>query len=118
MAAETYYFFFSIILVVGALLYSASLIYFRAHGKTLIGNSYKPSTVEYRKLQNLSSAKQLVLAAVGVLIAIVNLAYDVNRILHLADSTYAHGILLYAPISCLVLVAILLVYARVKFLQP
>jgi len=105
MANETYYFLFSIVLVLCGLFYLFNLLFFRVTNRTVIGNSYKPGTPPYARLRQLANSRNILLTAIVSLVFIVNLGYDVHRLLRLSDRNYAHGILIYGPIACVLLSA-------------
>jgi hypothetical protein len=115
MAPETYYFFFSIIAVAVACLYTTNLIYVRTKGKTLIGNNYKPGTIEYGKLRKYSSNHRLTISAVIALICIANLIFDIYRLLHLDNQEYARFILVFAPILIALIAAAVAVKMNRQF---
>lgn len=101
MASETYYFFFSIILVIGAVFYILNLVYFRVLNKTLYGQEYKPGTPENMRVRKLASNRNIVTCCAIAFVFVANLAYDIHRLLRLSNRSYAHSILIYAPISCI-----------------
>lgn len=117
MASETYYFFFSIVLVVAITIHLCNMAYFRIKGQTIIGNRYRPDTPEYQALTKFASRRNLVLAIIIALVLIGNLIFDVHRLLLMQNHSYAYGILIYAPVSCVVLSVILVFYARSRFGQ-
>src|SRR6266540_758184 len=115
MAPDTYYFFFSIILVLGVILHIANMVYFRVKGKTIVGNRYRPGTPEHATLKRYSSNRYLTIVLMLAMLLVANLALDVNRLLHLSNREYARGILIYAPVSCVLLAVLVLVSAYKKY---
>lgn len=109
MAPETYYFFFSITAVFVIGLFITNIIYFRAKDKTLIGNSYKPGTIEYEKLHRYSSNRSVIIASILAIFCIANLIFDVYRLLHLENQGYARFILIFAPALVVVITIIVAV---------
>lgn len=99
MAGETYYFFFSMIAVIGMALYLINLLRLRARGKTTFGFGFKAGTPEYERVIKLASNRNIAITIVVTVIFIANFIYDVNRLLNFKDREYAHGLLLYAPIA-------------------
>lgn len=93
MAGESYYFLFSLILVLGVLLILVNLLLIRTKGKTTFGIAHEPGTPEYRKGIEFASTRNIAIATIIALILIANLTYDVNRLLHLDG--YPRGILPY-----------------------
>jgi small-conductance mechanosensitive channel len=110
MASDTYYYFFSIILVLVMITHISNVTYFRIKNRTIIGNSYKPKSPEEQTLRRFSSISSLTVASVMLLIFIANLVFDVNHLIHLQNQSYARGLLVYAPIACLALFVLLFVY--------
>lgn len=102
MASETYYFFFSIILTIGALFWATNLVWFRVFNKTLYGNGYMPGTPENDRVRKLACNRNIAISSIIALGFAANLAYDVHRLLHLKNQSYAHSILIYAPIATVV----------------
>lgn len=112
MAANTYYFFFSLILVFGVLFHLTNVMYFRASGKTILGNKYRSGTPEYQTLQRLSSTRNMAIVLVLALLFAANLAFDIYRILHLREQGYSHFILIFAPVSLLLLALVIFATSR------
>lgn len=115
MAGETYYFFLSIVLVLGVLFHITNMLYFRAQGRTIIGNKYKHDTVEYKRLRKLSSTGYLSGAYIAGLIFATNLGFDVLRLARLSDRNYSHFILIFAPTASVALFFGLILYAYNTF---
>ncbi len=115
MAFETYYFFFSIIAVLVACLYITNAAYYRSKGKTLIGNSYKPGTIEYEKLRNFSNNRNLVIGGIVIVLCTANLIFDVYRLLHVPNQEYAHAMLTFAPLSLVILGIIIVIRMYSRF---
>ncbi len=115
MAPETYYFFLSIIAVFAACLYVIHAAYYRVKGKTLIGNAYKPGTIEYERLRRFSSNRSLVIGGIVVILSAGNLFFDVYRLLHLSNQEYAHFMLIFAPVSITVIGVAVIIKIRSQF---
>jgi len=115
MAGDTYYFFFSIIAVIAGGLQIANMVYYRLTGATIAGNHYKVNSREYVRLKKMSSWFALTIAAIVTLAFIVNLVLDIHRLLNLNNKQYAHGILIYAPVSCAIATVLMVVSIRNKY---
>lgn len=83
MAGETYYFAFSIILLYVVALCVVNMLYLRVRGKTTFGLSFKPGTIEHKRVIRLADNRNITVAAVLTLAFLANLANSVNRILKL-----------------------------------
>lgn len=120
MAPESYYFIFSILVVFAACLYMTNVVFYRVRGKTLMGNSYKPNTIEYDNLRKYSSNRNLAIGSVVTLLGIANLVFDVYRLIHLENQEYARFALIFTPfflavISIAVIVKIYKQFGNGKF---
>ncbi len=80
MPNKNEYFIFSILALLSAMLYVANMMYFRAKHKTIIGKTYKAGTREYEKLSKLSSSLGVTVAAIVILLLIVNLGFSIAAI--------------------------------------
>jgi len=96
MAPETFYYFLSIFLVLIAVFHISHMIYFRARGKTFLGEVFKPGKPGYKKINKLASASGLTIAIVLALLFVANLAYDISRVAHINTSD-ARFLLIFAP---------------------
>lgn len=117
MASETYYFFFSIILVIGAVFYTANLVFLRASNMTLYGLKCKPGTPEHERIGKFASNRNIALSCIVALIFAANLVYDIQRLLHLSNRSYAHSILIYAPVSSVIFFTAMVVVARNQYIN-
>ena len=106
MAPETYYYCFSIIFAVSSLLYLADLVLLRLRGKTFFGQSFKPGTREYMNVIRLGRSRNIAIAIVLVLVFVLNLLHNIQRLLDI-NTSETRGLLLFAPIFILVLSAII-----------
>ena len=91
MAGETYYYCFSLVFALSAILCLLSLLLLRK-GKTLFGITVKRGTPEYNRGVKLASNRNVVIVTVLTLIFAANFIYDVNRLLSLDE--YGQGGLL------------------------
>lgn len=80
-----------------------NVLFFRLKGRTLIGNRYRPGTREQERLKRFASTRNLSISVVATLLFIANLGFDIHRLLHFRDSSYAQAVLIYAPVSCILL---------------
>lgn len=103
MSAETYYFFFSIIGAIVAILHLIKVLYFRFNSKTPFGIQKKYTQFEEQWLNKFSSVPYLSAAALIVFLTTTNLLHDINRLLKLEDQEYARGLLIYTPVIIVVL---------------
>jgi len=115
MAGETYYFFFSIILVLGVTWFIVNLIYLRAKGRAVFGPTYKSGTPERERLEKFASTRNLIISFLFAFVLAANLIYDVNRIMHLSNRDYAHGVLIYAPIASILFFILMIFMTRDQF---
>jgi len=97
MAPDSFYYFFSIALVLIVILHIAHMIYFRSKHRTFLGEAFKPGTPEYKKVSKLSSTSGLTVAVSLALLFIANLTNSFIRILEI-DTSDAHVLLVSAPI--------------------
>ena len=109
MAAETYYFLFSNIAAMMGLVFIAKFISIRIRYNEF-ARKYKVGTAERARLDRFSSTRFIAGTAGITLLFMGNLAFDVHRLLHFADKSYAHGVLIFVPISCVVLFIIAYIY--------
>ncbi len=103
MAPITYYYLFSIIAVFAGGLYITNAVHYRLKGKTLIGNSYKAGTIEYKKLQQFSSNRNLAIVVAITLLSIVNLLFDIYRLMNFANQEYAQFMFILGPVTVIVI---------------
>lgn len=108
MAAEAYYFAFSIIFVLGLILYIGNMVYLRAKGKTIFGQEYKPGTPEYKRVIRIASNRNLTLAAMLTLAFAANLANSISRIVRL-DATDKSFIFIFIP-TFIVLISVIMFF--------
>jgi len=80
MAADTYYFFFSIIFVVWVMFYIVNLLFLRLKGKTFYGLDMTPGTPGYKRVLKLPSNRNLTIWGIVAAIFIANPIYDIYRI--------------------------------------
>jgi len=83
MAKETYYFFFSLILVLLALFCVVNLIYLRLKGKTTFGLKLKRGSPEYNRVMKLATNNKIAAVVLMLLIFIANFTYTMVRITRL-----------------------------------
>lgn len=110
MAGEALYYIFSLIIFLGIALYLINLILIRTRGGTTFGLSFKPGTAEHKRVVKLASNRSIAITAVLGLVLMTNLAYDVNRLLHLDD--YSRSFLISVTIFTLAMFALLIPYGR------
>jgi cytochrome c biogenesis factor len=111
MATETYYYFFSIIGMLGLIQYLVATIYLRAKRKTLSGRTLNPGSVGYENVKRLTSVRGLVIPILLGLGLAVNLAYSTVRVARIGTSD-AYFILVFAPIATMLLFWAVLNIAR------
>jgi len=117
MAGETYYFLFSLILVLGILLHGINLIYLRLRGKTTFGQAFKRGSPEYDRIIKLATNGKIAIVALILLVFIANFAYSVVRITRL-DTPDANFLLVAAPIFALVFLAGMVIIGRKQVSNP
>ncbi len=76
----------------------ANMICIRLTNRSIIGEENDPKRPGYKKMQIFLSLRGLVVATFIGIVIVVNLIYDVHRILHLGNPEYAHGMLTFAPL--------------------
>lgn len=94
MAYETFYFTFSLILVMGASLWLVNLVLIRTKGATTFGITHKPGTPEYKKGVMFASNRKITLSAIVALLFMANLAFNVSKVLRTDNHKYPPGLLL------------------------
>src|SRR3984885_8516336 len=102
MAPYTYYYFFSIILLLGVVDYLATITRARLKGKTLSGVEFKPGTAGYERMKKLTSARGLAVPLIIGALLCVNLAYSLSLVARLGTRD-AHFVLFFAPVACILL---------------
>ena len=112
MAPETYYFFFSILLVSGPGVYLTNMAYYRIKGKNIIGRKFKPGTVDYDLMQKHSSNFGLIILSAITVLGIANLIFDIYRILHLPNQDDARFLLVFAPVFTAVIGTVVAIKIR------
>ncbi len=98
MASETYYYCFSLLLVLAFGFNIANMVFFRAKGKTLLNQKYKLNTKEYNNLKKFSSNHGIAIGILLFILSIINLIYNIIRLLDL-DYPAARSLLYWAPIA-------------------
>jgi hypothetical protein len=116
MAGETFYFFFSIVAVLAATLYIANMVTFRIKGENILGEKVKPGTLDYKKIRRLASAHALIPVVILEFIFLVNLSYDVIRLIQMNTSD-ARVLLIFAPIVAILIFCWVAHDVRQKFRQ-
>jgi drug/metabolite transporter (DMT)-like permease len=109
MASATYYYLFSIILVITTLFYCVNLILLRISGKTTFGVKYRPGTTEYGMVVKLASNRNITIVAVLSLLLVGNLVYSIIRLRHVNTSD-SRFILIFAPFFT-ALLSVLIMFA-------
>jgi Kef-type K+ transport system membrane component KefB len=97
MGAYTYYYFFSFIILLGAVLHVINMIYFRAKDRLLFMGDLKFSLEGHKKLKKVAGTYGLSIAVAIVLLAMINFGYSAYRLMQLDTST-ARFVLVFAPI--------------------
>lgn len=105
MAPESYYFIFSILVVLVLGIYLANMVYYRAKGKNLMGRKFKPGTAEHQLMQKHSGNLGLAILGSATLLGVANLIFDIYRLLHLANQEYARFALVFTPVFVLLIAA-------------
>jgi len=111
MAGETYYYFFSLVLVLGIALYIINLVCLRISGRTTFGLTYKPGTPEYKRVVKLARTRNLVITAIILGVFIGNLINSIVRVTQL-NTPDAHFVAVFAPISTVVLFVLIIFTLR------
>ncbi len=111
MASYMYYYFFSLILALGAVAYMANLIYLRTTGKVFMGPNTKPSSPEHKRVLKLASNRNIAIVAVLAVILVANAVNSVYAIARLHNPS-AHFVLIFAPIAVILLSAVIFFKTR------
>jgi hypothetical protein len=111
MAPETYYYFFSIISVLGTMLYLVNLVLLRVKGRTTFGLAYKPGTSEHERVVKLARDRNLTIVSILELVFISNLVNSIIRVVRL-NTPDAYFILIFAPIFSILLFTIMVIIVR------
>ncbi len=108
MAGLTYYYFFSIILVLGGVYLLGILLYLRSK-RYLSTTKYRPGTSEYARLRRLFGVRTLGVVGGVTLLLTLNLGYAIYKIArtHTQDTRF---LLVFAP----VVTTLLFVYMHSK----
>jgi hypothetical protein len=111
MTPITYYYFISIMLAVGPMLWLANLVYLRRKGRTTFGQSYAVGTPEYKRVIKLASSRNMAITIAIELPLVANLIYSVFIVLgvNTPDSRF---ILIFAPIATAILLTLAIVKLR------
>jgi len=97
MALETFYFFLSVIALLGAVLFIGSILFFRITNKTILGEVVKPGMPAHKSMRKLTGNRNLIITIIFALILIANLIYGVARVIKMNDPTYASFLFIVAP---------------------
>jgi hypothetical protein len=113
VAGEIVYYCFSLIFVFGMLTWLISLVLLRINGKSLAGLSYKLGTPEHRRVvSQLANLKTITVSGAITLVFIINLVYDITRLLDFRDQEFAHALLIYGTVFTVVMWIILIPATR------
>jgi hypothetical protein len=105
MTGETYYFIFSLVFMLAAVYFLATLLLLRK-GKTMFGVTLKSDTVEFKRGIKLASNRNVAITGAISVILVANLVYDVQRLLRMDE--YSLGFLMF--LSAFILLILLLVF--------
>lgn len=100
MAGDTYYYIFSVTLMVGAIVRFIGLATFRKSGKTLFGETLQQGSSRYEKLKKTSSTPSLAFTALLIAASLGSVVFEVGRLLHYHSST-AYLVLILMPVLCI-----------------
>jgi hypothetical protein len=113
MAGEIVYYCFSITFVLGMLSWLINLVLLRINGKTTYGIAYKVGTSDHKRIvSHLTNPGTIAISTVLTLALILNLIYDITRVLDFKDQEFARALLLYGTIFVLAIWVILIPTAR------
>jgi len=114
MAGESYYYLFSIIIVLTILFYLYMMGYYRLKNKTILGQKFKPGSPEYKRLKKLGGNYGLTITVCVALVFCINLAHAANKVIGL-NTPDADFMLVFAPVFSGILYAIAIVTILKKF---
>lgn len=112
MAGDFYYYLFSLVFVLGVLLYLVNLLLIRMKGKTTFGIATKRGTKEYENGVKFASNTNIGTTVILALVLIANLIYEVNRLLHHDNREDAQGILVLGTVFIVVMTIVMIPFAR------
>jgi len=112
MAGESYYFLFSVVAVLITILHIFNVLYFKAKGKSILGEDIIQGAPGCGKFKKLSSNRAIIVAATILLVFIANLVYDVGRLLDLDNQEYARGMLTFGPAAVILFFIVMLLVMR------
>ncbi len=101
MAPVTYYYFFSIISLLGISSWLINLIYMRLRNRTIFGRVYTVGTPVYKRVMKVASGSNVLITSVITLLALLNLVWSVVMVLRVNTSD-ARLLLVIAPIVSLI----------------
>ncbi len=115
MAPMTYYYVFSIVMLLGTSLVFLNLLLIRIKGTTTFGQKFQLKTEEYKKVVAFAKNKYIINAAILELIFVGNLINSIRLLLRLGTAD-ANFVLIFLPLFCIVLFIVGIVAAlnRVK----
>lgn len=102
MGAYTYYYFFSIILLLGVVLHIINMVHFIMKDRLLFMGDLKFNPGGYKKLKKIAGTYGLSIAVIVALLLAINLGYSVYILMQL-DTPTARYVLIFAPIVSILL---------------
>ncbi len=101
MAPITYYYFFSIISLLGIGTWLVNLIYMKLRNRTIFGRVYTVGTPVYKRVMKVASGRNILIISAITLLVLINLVWSVVMVLKVNTSD-AHLLLVIAPIVSLI----------------
>lgn len=109
MTSSTYYFMFSLVLVLSGAFCLLNLLLLRK-GKTIFGITVKPGTLAFRRGTKLASKRNIAIIATLTVVFIGNLIYSINRLLNAEG--YSPGLLLFLASFIVLIGAVIFPFMR------
>jgi hypothetical protein len=92
-----------------------NVVHYRIKGRTLVGNSYKPNTIEYNNLRKYTSNRSLAIGGIVTLLSIANLVFEIYKLLHLENQEYTRFALIFTPLFVLLITVAVIIKIYKQF---
>ena len=114
MASYTFYYFFSILSLGMTIWVIVNMLSIRLKGGTLYGMSFRPGTIEHKRLLKLASNRAFAVMVFLAIVFLVNLVFCIIKVLQL-NTPDSHFLLWFAPTLSLLLMVSVNFYSRYEY---
>lgn len=109
---ETYYYLFSVALLLMSLLHIFNMVYFKRTGKLLTGKRFRPGTPEYKAYDRLATSYGLILSVLVLGVVGANLVYSVYALAQAKNIEHFEAILIFGPIFNIIVFTAVILFVR------